>query len=466
MGRIVEALGKLTLCAAAVVALPAQTFTTLANFNLTNGAVPQASLVQGVGGDFYGTTYSGGGAGCEFYCGTVFKITPGGALTTLHVFDGADGGNPFAGLVQATDGTFYGTTSGGASIGGTVFRITPEGSLTTLYTFGAGWTDDHAPYAALVQGTNGDFYGTTAFGGAGIFGTVFEITPGGTLTTLYSFGSGAHGDEPYAGLVQGIDGNFYGTNALGGAYRQGTVFKVTPEGALTTLHTFDVTGGAGPYAGLVQATDGNFYGTTTSGASSNGGTIFKITSGGDLTTLYSFCSQSTCADGGNPTAGVVQATDGNFYGTTAFGGANGRGTIFRITPGGTLTTLHSFPSSDGGAPPGPTGGLLQATDGNFYGTTATGGPDNDGTVFKLDVGLGPFVKTLPHFGAAGAAISILGTDLTGATSVSFNGTPAAFEVVSATEIRTAVPAGATTGVVQVTTPGGTLKSGGPFLVTP
>jgi uncharacterized repeat protein (TIGR03803 family) len=301
-------------------------------------------------------------------------------LTTLHRFDYTDGAYPNA-LVQGTDGNFYGTTNqGGAGRGrGTVFKITPRGMLTTLYNFcsqgGSYCTDGAYPNAGLVQAANGNFYGATAYGGA----------TGGTC---------------YEGC--------------------GTVFKITPGGALTTLHSFDGMDGAYPYAGLIQATDGNFYGTTFYGGANNScvngygcGTVFSITPSGTLKTLYDFCGQSRCADGDEPAAGLVQGTNGNFYGTTSQAEANGNA---------------------------------------------------DGTVFSLSVGLGPFVETQPTSGEVGKAIKILGTNLTGATSVTFNGTAAAFMVKSKSEIIATVPLGATTGKVRVTFPRGTRSSNVPFRV--
>jgi uncharacterized repeat protein (TIGR03803 family) len=273
----------------------------------------------------------------------------------------------------------------------------PAQTLTTLHSFD--YTDGAFPGnegAGLVQATDGNFYGTTHTGGAHSDGTVFKITSGGTLTTLYSFCSQtncADGSSPYAGLVQATNGNFYGTTPYGGAQGlegDGTVFKITPGGTLTTLHSFNgyPSDGSHPYAELIQATDGNFYGTTQSGGAnlfegSGAGTVFKITSSGKLTVLYSFCSQAGCTDGRGPRAGLVQATDGNLYGTTVFGGAGGCGTVFKITPGGTLTTLHSFDGVDGCV---PEAGLVQATGGNFFGTTHEGGTQSVGTVFKITLG--------------------------------------------------------------------------------
>jgi len=491
-------------CALEVVSSPAQTFTTLYSFSGgVDGYVPDGTLVQATDGNFYGVT-GWGGAYChdtgELGCGTIFSITPQGQLTTLHSFDNTDGASPSAGLVQAADGSFYGTTYfGGANSAGTVFNMTPGGTLTTLYSFGSVSNDGGFPQAPLVQASDGNFYGTASQGGlygAGDAGTVFKITPDGTLTNLYNFCSPtncANGNMPAAGLVQASDGNFYGTTSGGGNGGNyflggprdnycwgdcGTVFKITPDGELTTLYNFcsqiDCPDGEFPYAGLVQASDGNFYGTTTHGGTSANcfgiggcGTVFKITPGGTLTTLYSFGS----TDGALPEGNLVQATDGNFYGTTLMGGAGpcasgggwlqGCGTVFEITPAGTLTTLHSFEGND--IDDCYPGGLIQATDGNFYGTTS-GGEVDAGTVFRLGVGLSPFVKTSPTSGGAGTPVTITGNNLTGSTSVTFNGTAAAFTVVSDTAINTTVPSGATTGQLQVTTPSGTLTSNVNFQV--
>jgi uncharacterized repeat protein (TIGR03803 family) len=480
-------------CTVTVMASPAQTTNILIGFDGTNGASPN-NVVQGFDGNLYGTTGSLGANGG----GTVFKITAGGKLTTLYSFcaqtNCADGAIPDVGLVQGTDGNFYGTTFYGGTGDnctngcGTVFKISPGGVLKTLHNFDL--TDGSHPAAGLMQGTDGRFYGSTSQGGAnnsctGGCGTVFKITAGGKLTTLHSFDS-TDGAGPFAGLVQGTDGNFYGTTSNGGAncfpFGCGTVFKITTGGALATLYSFctqtNCADGAGPSAGLVQATDGNFYGTTGSLGANGGGTVFKITAGGTLATLYSFCTQTNCADGSHPTAGLVQATDGSFYGTTSVGGSGnncfiqvGCGTVFKITTGGKLTTLHSFCSQTNCADGrNPLAGLVQATNGKLYGATSLGRANNRcadgcGTLFSLSVGLGSFVETQPTSGKVGAAVTILGTNLTGATSVSFNGKTAAFKVVSSSEITTMVPTGATTGKVKVKTPHGTFVSNVVFRVT-
>jgi YVTN family beta-propeller protein/uncharacterized repeat protein (TIGR03803 family) len=402
----------LVLAVLAIGSAQAQTFTTLASFDLTNGAHPYyMSLVQGTDGNFYGPTTEGGANGD----GTLFRITPSGTLNWIS-FDGTDGNYPLGSLVQGTNGDFYGTTnSDGANGAGTVFESTPDGSLTTLYNFcsQSGCVDGGFPVGALVQAASGDFYGTAAVGGAYGGGTIFRMTASGALTTLYSFCSQANcgdGSYPLGGLVQAADGNFYGTTQFGGTSSNcsggcGTIFEITSSGMLTVLHSFDSNDGAYPNW-LVQASDGNFYGTNSNGGLNNAcsggcGTAFSITPAGTLTTLYNFCSQPNCSDGYAPDAGLVQATDGNFYGTTWWGGANGNsicavgcGTIFRLTSAGILTTLYNFCSqancTDGARPEG----LVQGTNGTLYGTTGRGGTSGNctngcGTVFSLSVGVSP-----------------------------------------------------------------------------
>lgn len=465
--------GLVLLCLITAVPSQSQTFTALHSFDMTDGFAPYAGLVQATGGLLYGTTYGGDGDG------SVFEINVSGKLTTIHSFDGTDGVGPHAELLQATDGNIYGTTNnGGANELGTAFKITPGGVLKTLYSFcSQSNCADGAYPQALVQATDGNLYGTTdQGGGASSDGTIFKITPGGTLTTLHSF-EGTDGALPQAGLIQATDGNFYGTTSGGGANGGGTIFKISSRGAFTSLYSFcsqaNCTDGEAPYAALVQGMDGNFYGTTLNGGVviSNAGTVFKITPGGRLTTLYAFCPASSCPDGESPEAGLIQATDGNFYGVTYTGGGEAAGTIFRITTGGALTTLYAFCSQSGctdGA--NPSGTLVQDTNGKFYGTTYQGGnsacSSGCGTVFSLSMGLGRFVETQVASGKVGAAVKILGTDLMGATSVTFNGTAAVFTVVSSSEITTTVPVGATTGTVEVTIPTGTLKSNKKFSVTP
>ncbi|HEY6273839.1 MAG TPA: choice-of-anchor tandem repeat GloVer-containing protein [Terriglobales bacterium] len=331
------------------------------------------------------------------------QTASGVIFRTLLNLANSDGEDPSAALVQGADGNFYGTTiSGGPEKDGAVFRITPQGILTTIHYFHG--TDGSDPQDALVLGTDGNFYGTTYSGGdvnaCNGFGcgTLFRITPAGALTTLYSFCSQAacaDGALP-GGLVQGSDGNFYGTTYLGGSGACdggcGTAFRITPNGMLTTLYNFSANGGGGtfpdPVGALVQGTDGNFYGTTDQGGTGTAcyggcGTVFKITPEGVPTTLHSFTG--TGEEGWGPT-GLIQATDGDFYGTTGAGGSsqtcppNGCGTVFKMTPERAFTTIADLSYIDGSGP----SGVIQAANGNFYGTAQqSGGACNCGTIFEV-----------------------------------------------------------------------------------
>jgi uncharacterized repeat protein (TIGR03803 family) len=318
-------------------------------------------------------------------------------LATVTTFAGANGSNPHSSLIQGTDGNFYGTTYyGGFSNDGIIYRITPGGALTFLHSFSG--PDGARLWAGLVQGTDGNFYGTTVLGGLG-GGTVFKMDSAGVITTLYQFG-GSGGTLPYGGVIQGSDGNFYGTTYQGGTNNKGTIFQITPSGTLTTIYNFAGPDGASPWAGLVQGTDGNFYGTTYQGGTNNLGTVFVITSTGTLTTLYSFAG----TDGSNPYGPLVQGTtDGNFYGTTSLGGTNNNGTVFQITTAGALTSLHSFCSptncGDGSI---PFAGLVQAPDGSFYGTASSGGTHGLGVVFNI-TSTGTLTTTHSFNGADGSS---------------------------------------------------------------
>jgi uncharacterized repeat protein (TIGR03803 family) len=494
-------------------------FTTVSAFpGFTDGSRPAAALVEGDDGNYYGTTTYGGLYGSNYEgFGTFFQMTPAGAVTVLHTFDGTDGVNPSnlikgsdgnfygvantlypneagtlfkitpagvlttlykfspktaqginadgyqpIGLTQAADGNFYGVTKlGGKNGNGTIFQLTPGGTFTTIYTFSASTDSENSdgffPTASLVQGTSGDLYGTAQGGGANTHGTIFRVTYTGNFTTLYTFAGAADGSTPSTALVQGSDGNFYGTNLGGKIFRvtpagvltplhavnifegsfsslvqgsdgnfygtitkdstgNGTVFKVTPAGAYTDLHDFaslsaDGTnvGGADPMAALLLGSDGNFYGSTYDGGSFGVGTIFKMTSAGTLTDLHDFSTAN--AAGAEPRSSLLLGASGILYGTAPFGGANGQGTAFQITPGGVLGALTSFSSDNAGgyAPEAP---LIHGPGGNFYGSTYSGGANGLGTIFQLTPGgaLTTLASFSAEYGAGSAYPLTLGRD--------------------------------------------------------
>jgi uncharacterized repeat protein (TIGR03803 family) len=437
-------------------AATAQTYTDLYNFGTASGDPNgpfQDNVAQGRDGNIYGTTvqeWTGGP-------GEVFKITPTGTLTVLHNFSGTDGESPQGGLTLGTDGMFYGTTASGGKFGsGTIFSMTAQGKLTTLYSFTNG-ADGSDPVAPPVEGLDGNFYGTTV-GASGNNGSVYQITPAGVFTTLHSF-DGTDGANPHSPLVKATDGNFYGTTIGGGTKGEGTVFKINSLCAFAVLHNF-ASGDGQPYAGLIQGSSGSLYGVTSFEAG-GGGDVFKISTAGDFTVIHAFTGGS---DGENPIGGLVQATDGNIYGTNDIGPLDFvGGVIFRITPSEAFTTLHDFDYTHGGSAQTT---LLQHTNGVLYGETCCGGTSGGGVFYSISVSLGPFVTFLPAARPVGGTVQILGQGFTGTTGVSFNGTAATFTVESDTYLTATVPAGASTGVVTVTTSSGTLTSNKTFRVVP
>jgi uncharacterized repeat protein (TIGR03803 family) len=434
---------------------------------------PQYSgiIAQGRDGDLYSTTPHGGSL-CTGGCGSVFKITPSGTLTVVYSFNfGASGVAPFGGLTLGTDGNFYGTTLNNGKFNyGTVFKVTAGGTLTTLYNFGpCKCLEGVYPKAAPVQGTDGNYYGTTTFlSFGGNEGVVYKITPAGKYTTLHVF-SMTSGYNPNDPLIQGTDGNFYGTTALGGKTVSpgcfasnstcGTVFKMTPAGKVTFIYEFDKTHGAGPIGPVIQGTDGNFYGTTSAGGTSGFGVVFKLTSAGVLTVLHNFNG----TDGQTPDAGLVQANDGNFYGVASAGGTLGFGTIFKITSTGTFKVLYNFEKTHGATPEVT---LFQHTNGILYGDTDFGDINGGGVFYSLNIGAAEFARLQPTSGKVGSSVGIFGQGFTGTKAVSFNGVNATPLSVRDTYLTVTVPSGAKTGTVTVVRPSGSLNSIQQFKVTP
>ncbi|MCI0745002.1 MAG: hypothetical protein L0Y58_06315 [Verrucomicrobia subdivision 3 bacterium] len=315
---------------------PAGVVTVLYSFGGDDGSIPAAGLVQGTDGLLYGTTQFGGLG--DF--GTIYRISTSGQFMSLRAFSGTDGSSPQATLTQGTDGNFYGTTrTGGTGANGTIFRITPAGAFTTLYSFPANGRMGRFPAGRLVQASDGHFYGTTAAGGATTEnGTIFRITIAGQFNSLASF-NGANGSGPAAGMIQSTDGNLYGTTETGGLTDNGTVFRSTTAGAVASLFSFTGANGNFPRAPLVRGTDGNFYGTTsgdrTFGGTNTFGTVFRITPAGALSNLIIFNGMN----GSTPVAGLTLTAEGQFYGTTFEGGPTGGGTVFRLVEGPVITSI-------------------------------------------------------------------------------------------------------------------------------
>jgi uncharacterized repeat protein (TIGR03803 family) len=314
-----------------------------------------------------------------FLCVVWASFAPAQTFKSLIRFNGKNGYYPNPPLVQGLDGNFYGTaSSGGSANQGTIFKLSPSGTLTLVYDFchQVHCPDGAAPFGSLVLATDGNFYGTTISGGASGapgYGTIFRITPSGVLTTLYSFSNSSDGAYPEGPLIQATDGNFYGVT-LGGINVYGTIFRITPAGVLTSMYSFGDPEYGNP-TGLIQASDGNFYGTTT-GSNGSIGTVFAITQLGVFTTLHTFKGPG----GSRPVGGLVQAADGNFYGTTIQGGTFGQGTVFKITAAGNYTVVRSFTMTDGIS---PDSSLIASSDGNLYGGTAGNYFDVYGTTFKI-----------------------------------------------------------------------------------
>jgi uncharacterized repeat protein (TIGR03803 family) len=470
--------GRVLACAAITFSLgmcvQGQTVTLVYDFHNSGQPSAAVSVVQGTDGNLYGS--AGGGAHDQ---GQIFRMTPSGDLTTIYSFcakskcpDGAIPGT----LILGSDGNLYGTTyAGGSDVGsssgsGTIFKITPDGELTTLHNFcpTAGCADGQAPHG-ITLASDGNFYGATDVGGKFNQGTLFSISPTGTFKTLHTFCAQSNctdGDDPQSPPTQGIDGNFYGVAYAGGAHNGGLIYQITTAGTYKVLYNFcsyetSCPTGSNPMGALVQDAAGNFFGTTAFGGDTrNDGVVFEFTSKNQYKVLHTFQGY----DGSVPESALALASNGDLYGVTQGGGGPREGNIYKVTSAGVFKSFFAFRCCNEGYD--PVWSLFQATNGLLYGATNYGtNPCCYGTIFSVDDNMDPLVETVPVAGKVGKQVIVLGNNLSGSTSVTFNGKSASFSIVSDTEIKATVPSGATTGIVSVVTPSGTLNSNPQFVVT-
>jgi len=484
-GRVRTIVGVIALFLLSMAAVQAQTYTVMYAFpSGGNGANPTnpGTIAQGRDGSLYSTTL--GGCGGFNLFGEVFKISPAGTFKTVLCLNNpkyTNLGGPYSGVTLGTDGNFYGTSNGGDYLG-SIWKVSAAGKLNVFSPFSAE-PNIFGPNAPPVLGMDGNWYGAATSGGSGCTygsggcGGIYKISSAGKKYKDLHLFDATHGGNSFTPLLLASDGNFYGVTSLGGTgggfqFGPGVLFKMTPSGTYSVLYDFcsvsNCLDGGLPYAGLAQGTDGDFYGTASTGGtrkyagSSPGGVVFKISGTGVYSVLYNFCSQTSCTDGNYPLGGLALGSDGNFYGTTFYGGAHNYGTIYQITPAGVETVLYSFDNTTGAYPEGT---LLQHTNGILYGDTHNGGTSNYGVFFSLKAGLPTFAKLVTWWGKPGATIGILGQGFKTATGVSFNGVPATtFKATGDTYISATVPAGATSGKVTVTTASGTLTSSQVFVV--
>lgn len=441
------------------VSMQAQTYSDLFDFVDAKGCCSgyPGILAQGQDGNLYGTTLAGGTHGY----GTVFVMSPtAGTIVTLYNFDITHGQYPQAGLAMGFDGNFYGTTyqgGGGTTHYGVIFKISPAGALTVLYNF-TNTTDGAYPRQPPIPAPDGNLYGIT---GNGTNYVVYRLTPSGTFAPILTSPG-----YSYAPLLLGTDGKLYGVTNYGGTFNGGTIFQITlgTSPKLKIIHSFDGAGGSNPTGGLLQASDGKLYGTTPNAGTSSGGVVFQCSTGGTYKVLHNFATIPG-TEGYGPVAGLVQGSDGFLYGVSPNGGATGKGTLFKInTSGTTFAVLHDFDGVTGASP--ETTPVLH-TNGTIYGMTGVGGFYNQGVFYSFNNGLKPFASAFVIWsGKVGASVGILGQGFSNATGVKF-GTGAGTFVAAGDAFMTAtVAAGGTTGKITVLEPGGNLMTPQTFKVIP
>jgi uncharacterized repeat protein (TIGR03803 family) len=374
--KFVLAIIALAVALAITRTATAQTFTVLHEFHNFDGSLPEAPLIQDANGTLYGTTFAGGFAGE----GTVFKLGKLGRETVLLPFSTSNGSFPSSGLILDKAGNLYGTALEGPGGAGVLFHVSKDGSNSEVVHAFLGGQDSVAavPSGGVVLDSLGNFYGAAELGGAG-FGALYEADLAGELRVLHTF-DGKEGADPLGPLVRDSAGNLYGVTRFGGTHNKGTVFKRGIDDTLTVLHSFGGKDGISPVGGLLRDGAGNLYGSAEAGGDSGKGTLFQITNAGVFRRLYSFTGGT---DGATPNGGLVRDAAGNLFGTAQFGGSEGLGTVFQLSPLHVLTVLHTFTGNRDGA--FPLAGLFRDSSGNLYGTAVKNfdPPLVDGAVFKI-----------------------------------------------------------------------------------
>jgi hypothetical protein len=455
----------LTIAGTTNIAL-AQTVTQLYQFGSVNGDAVNptylAIITQGRDGNMYSTSPKGGAN----KTGAAFKFSPNGTESVIHSFlaDGSEGTDCVSGFTLGRDGNFYGACASYPTSNGTLYRLTPSGTYSLLHAFAGGASDGAYPFSPPTQASDGNFYGVTYFGGF-YSGTFYQMTPGGTLKTLYDFGSPGKSFQPYGPLVQGPDGLLYGEALNGGAHGGGSIIKISTKGIETDLFALtSLNDGFESLGGVIQGTDGNYYGCTDVGGLYNWGTAFKVTSKGVYTVLRHFGATGS-SDGVNCQVALVQATDGNFYGVQPLDLVHKKGAIFKIDTNGAYSVLYYFDGTVGAT---PTSALFQNTNGLLYGLTNSGGigTPSQGIIYSFNIGAKPFARLELTSGKAGSSIGIFGQGFLAATSVTFGGVAATFTTQGDNYVTATVPSGGKSGPVVVNIPSGNLTSSKSFRLIP
>ncbi len=375
---------------AAALAAPPVTEERLHKFEYLGGYAPKSTVIQASDGNYYGTTYHGS----VKQGGTVYRLTPDGVHTVIHEFDvdGVDGRQPYAGLMQASNGWLYGTTTYGGAFGqGVVFRLSLAGEFEVLDAFSAdkGYVG-YGSGGALIETPAGRIVGVASYGGRFGSGALYALNTNGLIQTLHSFLPAEVGDAGSlsGGLILGRDGKLYGVSSAGGANDRGVIYRVDAQAAVSIVYSFPGRGpnnASIPLGPLANGPDGSLYGVSSGGGTKNQGTVFRISPSGEVAVLHSFKGYPSAA-GWSPVTPLVVDNQGNVFGVTQYGGASATcylcGVVYRLSQTGGYQLLHSFagPPDDGKYPPA---GLLHALDGSLVGVTEDRADDDRGTVYRL-----------------------------------------------------------------------------------